>query len=364
MFYFKAKAMSKDSGTLSAGKLPSKPDLVEKRTIPAKSQVAESVGTELRRKALVLPSNERLNKGILLASAPSDKSAASKSVTPPRKKTQTRKTEAIIASPREKSLTAWSVSELKGKKVVIREPILRRNESRASRKSAPKQSAQEQEEIPSAENSALLGRSLSIPLEATVPSNNTVNAAISPVSNPTEISDLHKLVSAKVEELQRIAEEEAVLEAERATISFAALEEQYIEAKLAEWAAFPDLFRLGRWSQDLCRVHRRFEQVFGEIQSLNAEIQACQTHSLSLLPAPVLWTAPGQVCGRVRFEAWEWTLVRLEGVCIWVRCGVAVASLYSTEMVEKYLEGAQLMVGADLVQALTRLLNLLPNTSL
>lgn len=354
MSYF--KAMSKDSGTLSAGKLPSKPDLVEKRTIPAKSQVAESVGTELRRKALVLPSNERLNKGILLASALSDKSAASKSVTPPRKKTQT-------ASPREKSLTAWSVSELKGKKVVIREPVLRRNESRASRKSAPKQSAQEQEEIPSAENSALLGRSLSIPLEATVPSNSTVNAAISPVSNPTEISDLHQLVSAKVEELQRIAEEEAALEAERATTSFAALEEQYIEAKLVEWAAFPDLFRLGRWSQDLCRVHRRFEQVFGEIQSLNAEIQACQT-SLSLLPVPVLWTAPGQVCGRVRFEAWEWTLVRLEGVCIWVRCGVAVASLYSTEMVEKYLEGAQLMLGADLVQALTRLLNLLPNTSL
>lgn len=337
MSYFKAKAMSRDAGSLSAGKLPlSIQDLVEKRT------------TAADHKGKLLVSSSEHSTQSVAASSP-----VSKSVTPPRKKVQP---EAVPrASLKDKSLTAWSVSELKGKKTVIREPVLRRNESRSSGKSAPKACAVKPAQ---AEEGLIVEQSVSTFLETV------------PVVPPRrELSALRQLIAVKVEELQSIAEEEAVLEAERASLSSAALEEQYIEAKLAEWAAFPDLFRLGRVSQDLCRAHRRYDQVFSDIQSLEAEIQALQTQSLTLLPVPSLWTAPGQVCGRVQFEAWEWTLVKLEGTCFWVRSGVGVSSVCSAEMVAKYLESTELLtcrsgLPGDLVQALAQVLNSLPNTSI
>jgi hypothetical protein len=202
------------------------------------------------------------------------------------------------------------------------------------------------------------------------------------MNNPSEegktadISALNQRLLGKMEVLSSITEEEAVLDAELGNIAFAALEEQYIEAKLV---AFPDLSRMFRLSHELIRAHRRYDEVYCDIQSLKGEIDQLkleQTCGITLLPVSsqrvteeLLRFPCAEVCGRVRFEAWEWVLVKEAGICVWVRCGVPVLSLNQSEMVEKYLEAEKLLASrphlpSDLVLAVTHLLTLLPNTSL
>lgn len=189
---------------------------------------------------------------------------------------------------------------------------------------------------------------------------------------PEGIIVLNQLIAEKVELLKNIADEEAAIEAEISGITFAAMEEQYIEAKLAEWAAFPDLARMCRLSHDLRQAQRRYDEVFREIQSLQDQIQQQkfqQTCKLVLLSTPpqvveelqAMLHCPAEVCGRVSFETWEWALVRIEEVCVWVRPGVPSASLNLPEMAEKYREAMRLLasrpqLSGDLVLATAQLL--------
>jgi len=463
MSYFKAKALSKDSGSHSAGKLVPPIKLEEMPAensvkMNAKSVVSVSLLQESRGKVPIPAATEQLIKSMvgskftkvaesLISEAP-DKPPTPKSATLPNKRLPVKETAALfgqtteessrLVTPKGKSagFAAKTATDLKGKQLAVKEPVLAERKSEGAKPAAVSKPVAtfgsgkkpasrdklEMEEIGKSGQTAPIGKlaipKLSIPLKSSsesskkepsppvtfrpipeVLASEAANESSEVViegeeiefqtSTPQEVElaagstnqgtdkeepegiiVLNQLVAEKVELLKSITDEEAAIEAEISSIAFATMEEQYIEAKLLEWAAFPDLARMCRLSHDLRQTQRRYDEIFREIQSLQDHIQLQkfqQTCKLVLLPSTpqaveelqAMLHCPAEVCGRVSFETWEWALVRIEEVCVWVRPGVPSDSLSLPEMAEKYREATRLLgpqLPGDLVLATAQLL--------
>lgn len=459
MSYFKAKAMSKDSGSLSAGKLQTATKLEEQPastppSVTAKSIISISLLPESRGKVPISPSTELLIKGMVgskfaklpvnplpetIEKPPTPKSACKKL---PIKEAPVLfsqasedSTKSVASKGKSNVSVAKTGSELKGKQGVTvlaerrsegsAKPAGTAKQLPASSKKTPISDKPGTEEVrkPSESTGKPAVPKLVIPLKPALDSGNIKKESSPPVtfrpipevlasetasgsstevvidgeeieahvntlqeaelaaavSNPpaeegkTEaFAALNQQIAEKVEVLKLITDEEAAIEAEISTIAFATLEEQYIEAKLAEWAACPDLARMYRLTHDLRQAHRRYDEAFREVQSLQDQMREeklRQTCKLVLLPVSpqlvedlqAMLCAPVEVCGRVSFETWEWALVRVQEICVWVRPDLPTAPLSRPEIAEKYSEAERMLAScpqlpSDLVLATAQLL--------